>query len=450
MLEKRQSFDSIHQDPHIDKNLFFRYHMPELNEEPGRLKYYKAYEFAKKQTNLLQYWRRALNLYLKHFHKGFAVHWSDLIDFFDYKGSRPLGLSRILLELSKNKEISILKDETEFKKIARLLGNDSIEEEGSASFWKGVINFFKKNNDDVMEENTILVHLGYLTNAVTKVSGVMKNLFGDKILIEEKDFIGKFTKEFGYRSLDQKLLIQVLLDRKTIFKYKDKKFVFYCIQEPGHDDKMQFDIEKEEVLLNGRIKHLSHQLDTIAQSVEVKTKEALECKRRHRKAQAMTLLTELRQLRDTAEKLRNEKLFIENIKFKLVHSHSQKELADVLKDVNKILEGSDKIYDEIIKNHDQMKDLEEQNDYINHLLIGTGGKDDDLESMYKDLNELSVSKIINSERIRNLSADEERKDSSTSEAMRKSNLNNIDTSLKDINNLTDSLVLLKRFTNFEE
>lgn len=451
MLGKRPSFDTIVNEGHHDRGLFFRHHLPELNEESGRMKYFKAYEFSKKQSNLLQYWRRAVNLYLKHFHKGFATHWSDLNDFFDQKGSKPLGLAKIILELSENKEVCILKDETEIKKVARYIGSSAINEESSGSFWKGVMSFFKRNNEEVMHENTIIVHINYFINAYAKVAASINNLFGDKILLPEKEFLNKFAAEFGLFGLDQKIIIQTLLEKQAIFKHKEKKHMFYCIQEPDGEDRLQFDVEKEEIRLNGRIAQINQQLDAIHLNTDLKTKEALECKKRGRKAQAMTLLTELRQLKDTAEKLANERLFIEDIKFKLVHTHGQKELADVLRDVNKILEGNEKIHEEIIRGNDQLRDMEEQNDYLNSLLAKSGA-DLDLEEMYKDLEleEALDHKVVTHEVISNLSVDEEKKDPSTSDALRKNAEKIKDSSLKEMNNMTDSDVFLKRFTNFEE
>ena len=441
--------ESFNRDPYVDKKMFYQCYMPEILEESGRVKYYKDYEFAKKQTNLLQYWRRALNLYLKHYLKGFAVHWSDLIDFFDVSGTRPLGLAKIILELSKNKELVILKDESEFKKVSRSIGNQNIEEESSGSFWKGVFNFFLKTNENLMSESTIIVHAAYATNAFNRAKASIKSIFEDKILIEENDFISKFGKALDLNTLDQKILLQLLLDNRVVYKLKEKKKVFYCLEEPGPDNKLQVDIEKEEVLLNGRINQLDEQITMLTRNIETKTREALEFKRKNKKTQAMNRLTELRNLKANVEKLRTERIFIENIKYKLVHTHNQKELADVLKDVNKILSDHEHIYDEIIKNHDEINDFEIQNEQINQV-ITNANKDNDLEDMYKDLNDLSVSRIVNPERIRNLSAEEERKDSSTSEVMRKNSQKLKESTLKDINNLTESQLLLKRFTNFEE
>lgn len=449
MLEKRQSLDVSNKDPHCERRLFFQYHMAELLNESGRLKYYKAYEFIKKQVNLQQYWRRAINLYLKHFLKGFAVHWSDLNYFFDIDGSKPIGLARIILELSKNKELAILRDESEFKKISNMIGNVAIEEEGAGSFWKGVLDFFRRTKEDPIEENSIIVHMGFVNNAYGKAKSSIKNIFDGKLLVEEEEFHRKLDQELDLSGLDHKILVQVMVDKKVVFRYKDKKRLFYCIEEPNANNKLQMDIEKEEFVLNARINQLEQQLETISRTVELKTREALDCKNKNKKIQAITILAELRHLKNTSEKLRIEKLYIEKIRFNLINTHSQKELADVLKETNKIIKDNEYIYEDIIKNHDQMKDFEQQNDYINHLITGDE-KDDDLESMYKDLNDLSASKIVSTGWAKNLPVIEERKDSSTSEALRKNSQKLKESTFKDMNIINESEVLLKRFTNFEE
>jgi hypothetical protein len=384
MLKKRQNMGEDSFEYNESKKIdFIKNHYPEIIQIRTRINYYKDYQFPAKQRELKNYWKNNLRKYFKSFKKGALAYVDDILNFFRIEGSYPICLPKIIMELIEENNYLLLKNEGEFNKMLECLEEksyfDIFRTKNMISYFKDI--FIKK----IIESNNILVNREVLDEIVNEGRNFLEDIFDSADIMLESDFIEKIESKFIFDNLDKKALL-FILENKFLEKIKENQQIFVFLKNKKSD--LTFMAKKQEILINKKIEHLVLKIDCINREIKTITKDCLQKKRENKKKEALELLQVRKCLEKNKKHYYDRKVFLENLLNKIILSHDEVELANILKECNIMLKEKGKLNENLIEKFEEINEMKNNDDTIKDLIQDFNiDENNDFESLYEELND---------------------------------------------------------------
>lgn len=233
---------------------FLRNHLSEILTQEAQLKFFRQYEFSKKQGLMKDFWKKALSLYFKVFLGQAMSRFEDILQFFTLEGNGPIGLHSILSHLVQEESFLLIKNEMEIVKMNKFLERE--KKSLSQGIFQQVVGFFSSSKQSVSPTD-IVIHVPYFKHLYEDCKGKLPDVFGEDIVLDQKEFNRRKEGIFFTKEHDSAAIIYLLKFNQVLHHFVEQKTVFYYLQQELDNELLA---AKQIILLKKQVEDIDRSL----------------------------------------------------------------------------------------------------------------------------------------------------------------------------------------------